>query len=564
MRTAAFPAGGAQGGASSSPRRRAGGLALLLLAALGVRLYNLQLPPLNFEPERQFRAALMARKLYFAQAETAAAWRREVAAAQRWDSKEPAAMQYLAYLGYRLAGGEHLWIPQGLAAIFWVAGGAFLWGTAGRLAGSAGAWWATVYYLFFPFGWFISRSFQPESLMIMTFCAGLYAMVRYGERPSRARLILCGAVCGLAILVKFVTIFALTGAWLLSERWAGRLRDRRGLSRTLVFGLLSLAPGLVYYGYGVFISQSIAWVAEQNFQPQLWRRGFFWQRWGLQTARVVGYLPGLAGLAGVWAMRDRRARALLLGLWAGFAAYGLTFPYGVQLVPYWNVQIGPLAALGLAGYGRAAAGLWRRLSRCGRVAAALAGMAVAVAAAGAALVITPQRAKNVPLSLTAKNHIESACLWAGIDTRLVRQVNTTYQGEVQRAQEIGQAVGHSTRTLFLADYYGYPLQYYAEIAGRNWPRQHDFRMASWMGRLLPPTEQLFEERRRAVGAEYFIVADWDEYERQPELKRLLEGRFPAAGRGDGYVIFDLRALRQPPAAAHETAGRPAARKTAGQ
>jgi hypothetical protein len=43
---------------------------------------------------------------------------------------------------------------------------------------------------------------------------------------------------------------------------------------------------------------------------------------------------------------------------------------------------------------------------------------------------------------------------------------------------------------------------------------------------------------------YFLVTDFDEFNRQPELKKRLVGSYPISSQGDGYLIFDLKNLAQ--------------------
>jgi hypothetical protein len=41
------------------------------------------------------------------------------------------------------------------------------------------------------------------------------------------------------------------------------------------------------------------------------------------------------------------------------------------------------------------------------------------------------------------------------------------------AKEIGNIIKHSPRTVFIARYYGMPLQYYGEFSGAPWPVRID-------------------------------------------------------------------------------------------
>ena len=52
------------------------------------------------------------------------------------------------------------------------------------------------------------------------------------------------------------------------------------------------------------------------------------------------------------------------------------------------------------------------------------------------------------------------------------------------------------------------------------------------------SNELFD--RRALKMTYFLVTDFDELDRQAELKERLLGFYPVAFEGDGYLLFDLQ------------------------
>jgi hypothetical protein len=39
---------------------------------------------------------------------------------------------------------------------------------------------------------------------------------------------------------------------------------------------------------------------------------------------------------------------------------------------------------------------------------------------------------------------------------------------------------------------------------------------------------------------YFLVTDFEEFDRQPDLQERLFGFYPVLFKGDGYLIFDLK------------------------
>jgi 4-amino-4-deoxy-L-arabinose transferase-like glycosyltransferase len=89
---------------------------------------------------------------------------------------------------WRVVGEEHLWIGRLLSALFWVAGGAFLFRIATRLTTPAGAIAALSVFLFLPFAVVAGRSFQPDPLMVMLLLATILGLLRYAEQPSGRRL----------------------------------------------------------------------------------------------------------------------------------------------------------------------------------------------------------------------------------------------------------------------------------------------------------------------------------------------------------------------------------------
>ena len=99
---------------------------LLFIAAFGLRLYHIDGPPMDFHPTRQYHSAVMARGYYFEASDSAPEWKRELAILneRREGIIEPPSVEVMAFLAYRAVGGEHLWIPRLLSAVFWLKGGA--------------------------------------------------------------------------------------------------------------------------------------------------------------------------------------------------------------------------------------------------------------------------------------------------------------------------------------------------------------------------------------------------------------------------------------------------------
>ena len=103
------------------------------------------------------------------------------------------------------------------------------------------------------------------------------------------------------------------------------------------------------------------------------------------------------------------------------------------------------------------------------------------------------------------------------------------------AQEIGRIVNHSDRVVFLARYYGQPLQYNGELTGAYWPRPVTY----YLVRRDEP-ELTVDQRLDALGfvPEYFVITDFGEYEKHHnDLKQYLVDQCIAVAGNDRYLIY---------------------------
>jgi hypothetical protein len=127
---------------------------------------------------------------------------------------EPPLTEYLVSLIYRMAwAGRRFGTARYLTGLFWLIGGIFLYKTVQTLVSVDAALIAVGYYLFTPWGIIISRSFQPDSLMMMMFMISLYVIVRYFQETSWRSLILAGVLTGITLLLRPLVLFSIFGAF---------------------------------------------------------------------------------------------------------------------------------------------------------------------------------------------------------------------------------------------------------------------------------------------------------------------------------------------------------------
>jgi hypothetical protein len=457
-------------------------------------------------------------------------------------------MELLVSLIYRTVSGEHLWLARLLASAFWLVGGVFLFKVAERIVSFEAAIFSTAYYLFVPLGVMASRSFQPDSLMILIFLFGLFAIVRHYDQPSTFRLVMAASISGFAILVKPLVLFALLGAFCLvaiSRRattppsWGdsnvnenggrgdiGRLSHhdeapRNGVfiaarslkwvidGQILIFIVVSLSPTALYYGYGISIIDSLESQAQGSFLPQLLLSPEYWKQWLLTAAGAVGSTALIAGLLGLPMLRKGVSRALLIGLWIGYAVFCMVFTNHVRFASYYHLQLVIIVALSFGPIITLILNHLRQLSNR---------WYWWLPVIGALLLVTLLDIRDIRLRhrLAAYRNLES----------------------VETAQEIGEIVGHSTQNVYLASHYGMPLEYYGELSGEYWPRRisdRDRALGRWGERGLT-----VEERFQALDfvPEYFIITHFNELNRHhADLKEYLSNNCPLVAESDQYLIY---------------------------
>jgi len=486
-------------------------LALLRATGLAIRLVQIDVPPLDFHPVRQYHSLLIARAEYVATISDMVEEKRQAALISREQQVEwePQIVERLAALGYRLAGGERFWIPRALSSLYWMAGGVLLYAVARALTDKISALCSTSVYLLAPFGVMASRSFQPDPLMIFGVLGSVLAIVRYYERPSALRLLIAGLISAAAIITKFVGLFPILGAFIGAGLARQGLRGFLGSPALAVFVALSTPAAVLVYAERVFLSQSLLGVAQGDILPQLLVEPFFWLGWMHQIGVVTGYPLLIVSLLGTVLLPQGLPRALLLGLWIGYLGLGLVFTYTIYTHDYWSLTLVPIAALGAGPVGSLIVARLR------------------------------QDCRRWPWRLAAGGILGLAVLLA-TDHALPRPDRSAFERKVETAEEIGALLSHSTRTVYLSRDYGLPLEYHGFLSGRPWPLASDLEWERLAGERTPTAEERFATAFAPRRPEYFIVLDMPELEAQDDLRRLLDTRFALLARGADYLIYDLR------------------------
>jgi len=490
---------------------------LLILLGLGVRLVDLNDPPLDFHPTRQLRSAIIARGMYYASMPDADAALRDKAI-QFWASMElyePPIFERLVALTYRVIGSEQLWVARVYSSLAWAIGGAALYVLLRRMFTPGAAIFSLGFYLLLPWGVLASRAFQPDPAMVMWVLLSAYTLYRWGEARARSWLwaVLAGVSCGMAVLIKAFALFFVVAmalgilVSLIVEEGKFIAGLRRVLARPQAWALAGLAaaiPAVYYLGLGPRSGEFASfWII--SLSRLLLDREFYMQ-WLALIRGLMDVAVFFTALLAVFLIPGR-GRLLVLGLWAGYFLLGLTFPFQIYTHDYYSLALVPVVAISLA-----------------------------------------------PLAdLVLKRLDESPRLWKALFI-LVFLVISGYYTWVSRSQfygrdyrlepvpwkQMGADLPNDGDIIALTHDYGNRLKYYGwRMVNRMWPGSGDLSLSEAAGSdRIGNFEAYFQDQ--TAGMEYFLVTLFGDLNAQPELKSELYDHYDIYAQGDGYVLFDLR------------------------
>ena len=502
----------------SSRAARTLALAIVFGAALTIRLYDLTDLPLDFHPTRQLVSFIKARGLYYQtkpDGVSASELKTAVRFAKLKADIEPTVLENVVAFTYRFT-GEQVWVARIYCSLFWLIGGIFLFLLARDFISFDGALVSTAYYLIFPYAIIGSRSFQPDLLMIMLVLAFWWTFSRYltlssapaGREGLWAYAILAGLLGGLAIFIKFSAAFFVIGGALGLALSRFSLRDLFRNIQIWVIALLGALPAVLYLLYGIFIRGDLASQFSGRFVPALMFNPYNYLQWDVKMSMAAGGFFVMLGLLGLVLIQDRRWRIFLYGLWGSYILFGLFFNYHIATHDYYHLPFLPIVGLSLAPLGD---WFFARLRESNVQPWARIGISVIL------LFGLFSVTWDVRNQMKAMDYRPDAAMWA----------------------EIGEQFDEGARLVALTQDYGSRLEYWGWRESANWPYRGDAGFANIRGGAFS-FDDLFN--RYASKMSYFLVTDFDEFNKQPELKERLFGSYPVYAQGDGYLIFDLKNL----------------------
>lgn len=508
------------------PTRTARNLALLIIFALGIaiRLYDLTDLPLEFHSTRQLLSALKARGMYY-ETRTDVSPEERAFAVQQWKfraSVEPEIFERLVASTYQFT-GEQVWIARIYSSLFWVIGAIFLYLLARRLTSTDGALAAVAVYLLLPYGIIASRSFQPDPLMTMLIVMFMWAVWEWassltaketqenrsdlralnGKNRSWFFAVLAGLFGGLAIFIKFPAAFFIVGAGLGAALSRGSVRDALKNPQVYAMALLGILPGAGYLIYGIFVAGYLGQQFSGRFIPALYLSPSYYLGWLNMLNLVAGGMVLMFALLGLFFLEKEKQR-FFLGLWGGYAVFGLIFNYHISTHDYYSLPLIPILALSIAPL---ADFIFSKLA---------------------------QLSKTKLLRFSSILFLLFGLLASLWNTR--NQLNAVdYRPQTSMWQEISR-VTDGYNLVGLTQDYGARFAYWGWANITSWPSYGDLLYSVNRSGAESDFEEQFAEF--AAKKDLFLVTDFKDLERQPFLKDKLKA-YPIFAEGDGYVIYDL-------------------------
>ncbi len=518
---------------------------LLFVMAFAARMYHITYPPHDFAAERQYQSAHITRGMLFEGQESIPEWRRNIAEINKKRMGlvlEPRIMENATLFFYRIIGKERFWIPRTLSSIFWLLGGVALYLIARKIASSEAALFTIVFYLFLPFSILASRSFQPDPLMVSLLLWSVWGVMRYYEQPSYLTLVSAVIISVFAILVKPYSIFFIFGAFTSIGIYKNGIKGTLLNKNFYLFSGLSGSLALSYYVYGVLASMGfLNELAQGWFLPHLLVKPYFWKDWFLIIGQVIGYIPFAVAIIGL-IMAKGHLKALLLGLWASYLIFGITFTQAIHTHDYYHLPFIPVAALSI---GLPGAMLVKYLLKQWKVTV----ITILIIASISGVIML--RLNLGEFFNENKDALKTATNFIGINTQFKKYLIGDFEREVEMAKEIGEIVGHSTNNLFLTHNFGRVIAYNGEFSGLSWPTSFSLRDRRERGLVPLEKEELFNPRYLTIRThgkyikytpDFFIITEFSEFEEQVDLREFLNTNFPVIAQTEDYIIFDLRKM----------------------
>jgi hypothetical protein len=264
--------------------------------------------------------------------------------------------------------------------------------------------------------------------------------------------------------------------------------------------------------------------------------------------RVVGYIPLIGAILGFLMFKKGLSRTLLIGLCIGYFIYGLVFTHHMVTHDYYQLQLIPVVALSLGPIG---ALIINRLTTQIRNRWRIAVFVILLPAIVFSISFNTFLPDWRHVTPDVKSKLKILGSVVGVNPQFIKFISPDFEREVRIAKEIGEIVGHNTNTVILSsdslgDSSGRYMSYHGEFAALSCPIEIASQIQKVWGRRVLKAGERFKISlgRYEYTPDYFIVTDFQEFEKLNDLKVFLTSNFPIVVQNEEYLIFDLRKAKQ--------------------
>ncbi|EAQ80535.1 ArnT family glycosyltransferase [Blastopirellula marina] len=478
-------------------------LAWLVIWGAWQRVENCDRWPSTYHIMRQYMSALRARDIYLALTPSSQQSDKEQIYYQKVSKEEvyePPVNELFTALAYLVIGRESPYVSTYFSTLVWLAGGAALFLTVLQLTKSPITQMAAVgFYMNSPLGLIVSRTFQPEPLMIATFLLALWLVLRSGYPTTWRRVLWLGTACGMLLLAKpgfmfFPLCAGFTGLGLTALGIKRLLTDPRWYA----FGILCALPSILWIQVVCPQQQGV------SFLPALLWDMSMWGQWIQYLEDYYGWATLLFVVLGIVLFSGDRWRWTYLGLLAGYMVFVIATNYRSMSHTYYCAVLIPLVSICLCPL---IDGLFQQASQNARTATGIILLTVWLTLIG----------------FSAGPEIQS-------------YYEPLTGGEYVA---IGRAVGVGSNVVAITDDYARGLKYHSYLDAKHWPHGGDIKLQRAAGEEIESFTTRLENFRKS-GATHFVVILTERVHGEQEiLQHLTEKYTISAGVNGKYVIFDL-------------------------
>jgi hypothetical protein len=250
----------------------------------------------------------------------------------------------------------------------------------------------------------------------------------------------------------------------------------------------------------VWIAGYLSQQFDGRFIPSLFLSPAYYLGWVGMLNLVIGAATLMVALLGLFFFEKDKLR-FMLGLWAGYALFGLYFNYHISSHDYYSLPLVPIVALSFAP-------------------------------------LTGQIFERLTVSRFSKVAVTAILclgLFASLWSTRAEMKSIDYRPEAGLWMEISSKVGDHKLAGLTQDY-GARLAYWGWKSLTAWPTAGDLNYHAGLRGAQGDFEERFEDL--ALKKDLFIVTDFDELDRQPFLKGKLE-EYSIFAQEDDYVVYDL-------------------------